>query len=157
MADRQRFELWIHCCMTVFKTVAFNHSAICPFLVDPTGLEPVTDRLWAGCSNQLSYRSKSMISFRMVAPARVELATSRVWTVRSNQLSYRAYWWRVWDSNPRPPACKAGALANWANPPMVKKTGFEPATPWSQTKCSTKLSYFSIVLYYYKIKKSFFI
>ena len=26
---------------------------------------------------------------------------------------------------------------------MVGKTGFEPATPWSQTKCSTKLSYFS--------------
>ena len=24
---------------------------------------------------------------------------------------------------------------------MVGKTGFEPATPWSQTKCSTKLSY----------------
>ena len=27
---------------------------------------------------------------------------------------------------------------------MVGKTGFEPATPWSQTKCSTKLSYFPI-------------
>ena len=26
---------------------------------------------------------------------------------------------------------------------MVEKTGFEPATPWSQTKCSTKLSHFS--------------
>ena len=26
---------------------------------------------------------------------------------------------------------------------MVGKTGFEPATPWSQTKCSTKLSYFT--------------
>ena len=25
---------------------------------------------------------------------------------------------------------------------MVGKTGFEPATPWSQTKCSTKLSHF---------------
>ena len=24
----------------------------------------------------------------------------------------------------------------------IGKTGFEPATPWSQTKCSTKLSYF---------------
>ena len=28
---------------------------------------------------------------------------------------------------------------------MVGKTGFEPATPWSQTKCSTKLSYFPII------------
>ena len=25
---------------------------------------------------------------------------------------------------------------------MVGTTGFEPATPWSQTKCSTKLSHF---------------
>ena len=27
---------------------------------------------------------------------------------------------------------------------MVGKTGFEPATPWSQTKCSTKLSHVPI-------------
>ena len=36
----------------------------------------------------------------------------------------------------------------WAKPPKylieVGKTGFEPATPWSQTKCSTKLSYFPL-------------
>ena len=25
---------------------------------------------------------------------------------------------------------------------FIGKTGFEPATPWSQTRCSTKLSYF---------------
>ena len=31
-----------------------------------------------------------------------------------------------------------------ANFTMVGKTGFEPATPWSQTKCSTKLSHFPI-------------
>ena len=30
---------------------------------------------------------------------------------------------------------------------MVEKTGFEPATPWSQTKCSTKLSYFPIKMH----------
>ena len=28
--------------------------------------------------------------------------------------------------------------------PMVGKTGFEPATSWSQTKRSTKLSYFPV-------------
>ena len=27
-------------------------------------------------------------------------------------------------------------------PLMVGKTGFEPATPWSQTRCTTKLCYF---------------
>ena len=29
---------------------------------------------------------------------------------------------------------------------MVGKTGFEPATPWSQTRCSTKLSHFPFTL-----------
>ena len=29
---------------------------------------------------------------------------------------------------------------------MVGKTGFEPATPWSQTRCSTKLNYFPIYM-----------
>lgn len=29
---------------------------------------------------------------------------------------------------------------------MVEKTGFEPATPWSQTKCTTKLCYFSLMV-----------
>ena len=27
-------------------------------------------------------------------------------------------WWRITDSNRWPPACKAGALASWANPPF---------------------------------------
>ena len=29
----------------------------------------------------------------------------------------RVAWWRITDSNRWPPACKAGALASWANPP----------------------------------------
>ena len=28
---------------------------------------------------------------------------------------------------------------------VIGKTGFEPTTPWSQTKCSTKLSYFPVI------------
>lgn len=50
--------------LTVFKTAPFNRTwVIAPilvlliFVVDPAGLEPATYRLWAGCSNQLSYRS----------------------------------------------------------------------------------------------------
>ena len=34
---------------------------------------------------------------------------------------------------------------------LIGKTGFEPATPWSQTKYSTKLSYFPMIQK--KIKK----
>jgi hypothetical protein len=35
--------------------------------------------------------------------------------LRSFGRSFR--WWRISDSNRWPPACKAGALASWANPP----------------------------------------
>ena len=32
--------------------------------------------------------------------------------------TYRtSFWWRIRESNPWPSACKADALANWANPP----------------------------------------
>ena len=30
--------------------------------------------------------------------------------------------WRITDSNRWPPACKAGALANWANPPRDRES-----------------------------------
>ena len=53
-------------------------------MVDPVGLEPTTDRLWAGSSNQLSYGSA------MVAAEGVEPTTFRVWTERSSHLSYTA-------------------------------------------------------------------
>ncbi len=49
---------------------------------------------------------------------------------------WRNYWqenpdknlWRIRDSNPWPPACKAGALASWANSPVVVPRGVEPRT-----------------------------
>ena len=34
-----------------------------------------------------------------------------------NRVRVRTVWWRIRDSNPRPPACDAGALTSWANPP----------------------------------------
>ena len=37
--------------------------------------------------------------------------------MKSFGLSYK--WWVMRDSNPRPPACKADALANWANHPYI--------------------------------------
>ena len=33
-----------------------------------------------------------------------------------------------------------------SQPDIIGKTGFEPATPWSQTRCSTKLSYFPLMI-----------
>ena len=65
-------------------SAGLGYSSVKWKLVDPVGLEPTTDRLWAGSSNQLSYGSK------MVAVGGFEPSTSRVWTVRSSQLSYTA-------------------------------------------------------------------
>ena len=43
-------------------------------------------------------------------------------------------------------AWKAKVIAIIRHPQMVGKTGFEPATSWSQTRRSTKLSYFPKIL-----------
>ena len=34
------------------------------------------------------------------------------------------WWWSWWDSNPRPPECKSGALINWATTPEPKPVYF---------------------------------
>ena len=51
------------------------------------------------------------------SPARMVVAPARPVISRNGPLTRRAltrtlWWWRRWDSNPRPPACKAGALAS---------------------------------------------
>jgi hypothetical protein len=58
----------------------------------------------------------------------------------SNERAFRRYlylfadlkvssnkWWRISESNRWPPACKAGALASWANPPIF----CSPARIWT--------------------------
>ena len=44
------------------------------------------------------------------------LRTSWLWYFGTLSLWYFS-WWRIRESNPWPSACKADALANWANPP----------------------------------------
>ena len=47
----------------------------------------------------------------------LEPSTSRLSAECSNQLSYQpSFWWRLRESNPWPPACKAGALPAELNP-----------------------------------------
>ncbi len=49
---------------------------------------------------------------------------------------------------PTLPAWKAGVLPlNYTRIIMVGMTRFEHATPWSQTRCSTKLSYIPKIKY----------
>ena len=56
-------------------------------------------------------------------------------------------WWSNGDSNPGPPACKAGALANWAIAPyrlfekyLVGDEGLEPPTSSLSVTRSNQLS-----------------
>ena len=66
-------------------------------LVGSSGLEPPTSRLSGARSNHLSYEPISYLSVYLVSLAFFLFRTF----VR---------WWRWWDSNPWPPACRAGAL-----------------------------------------------
>ena len=61
----------------------------------------------------------------MVGPSGLEPPTSCLSGTRSNLLSYEpmwlvcsshTWWWRWWDSNPWPPACRAGALPTELHP-----------------------------------------
>ena len=56
------------------------------------------------------------ILHHMVGQNGLEPSTSRLSVVCSSQLSYWPMWWRLRESNPWPPACKAGALPAELNP-----------------------------------------
>ena len=109
--------------------------------MDPAGLEPATVRLWAGCSNQLSYGS---IKILMVAVEGFEPPTFRVWTERSSQLSYTAIFHYSVDKShiikmvdpvgiePATSCVQNRRSPSWAKDPhmklrLVPKAGIEPA------------------------------
>ena len=72
--------------------------------------------------------------FLLVGPSGLEPPTSCLSGTRSNLLSYEPIrfavrhlsdlWWRWWDSNPWPPACKAGALPTELHPHERKGSFF---------------------------------
>ena len=68
----------------------------------------------------LSFKSASVNLFEVVGQNGLEPSTSRLSVVCSSQLSYWPMWWRLRESNPWPPACKAGALPAELNPQLFK-------------------------------------
>ena len=73
------------------------------------------ERLFVSFSSNLSWR---------VGPSGLEPPTSRLSGVRSNRLSYGPLsWWRWGESNPWPPACKAGALPAELHPQFLGLAG----------------------------------
>ena len=86
---------------------------ICIRLVGLSGLEPPTSRLSGARSNLLSYKP----IFSGVLPVSI-FDQIAIFNSRS-ELRLRAdvvRWWRWWDSNPWPPACRAGALPTELHP-----------------------------------------
>ena len=90
------FYFFIRFSMNIFFTEVLLSS-----VVGSSGLEPPTSRLSGARSNHLSYEPIKL--FRCIS-----------------SLSPIIYgfcrWWRWWDSNPWPPACRAGALPTELHP-----------------------------------------
>ena len=103
--DRLDLESWFDGCKWLFKII------ICSQLVRKTK------------KKALAISRKCLIFG--VAGGGHDPSTSGLWIRRSNQLSYpaiivcRSSLWRQWESNPRPLACHASALAIWAMPPLL--------------------------------------
>ena len=89
-------SFWIFIIVSAFKSVFLHRFwlSVLTDLVGPSGLEPPTSCLSGTRSNHLSYEPSFLSSCTIPF-----------------QWSFRSYlWWRWWDSNPWPPACRAGAL-----------------------------------------------
>ena len=107
------------------------HTLVC--LVGPSGLEPPTSCLSGTRSNHLSYEPVSWMQnaeCRMQsAECRVQNAECRIYSVHLSWLRTLVRWWRWWDSNPWPPACRAGALPAELHPHIVA-FGSDIASQW---------------------------
>ena len=91
------FSQYTTICFVSFVYSVFNEQfrELCS-LVGPSGLEPPTSCLSGTRSNLLSYEPMWLVSdFSSLG------------------------WWRWWDSNPWPPACRAGALPAELHPHIV--------------------------------------
>ena len=96
-----------------------NISADLCLLVGPSGLEPPTSCLSGTRSNLLSYEPMWLVwcFSHLVLPFQ-EVSLVSFLFKESN-------WWRWWDSNPWPPACRAGALPTELHPHLFG-FGFSP-------------------------------
>ena len=63
----------------------------------------------------LRYPSKKMVPKTGIEPVTywLQVSCSTNWAISAQT------WWAIQDSNLWPPACKAGALTNWANRPWL--------------------------------------
>ena len=103
-------------------------AALCA-VVGLDGLEPSTSRLSGARSSHLSYRPVSHLALGSLHfPSLFSFlfsfhpVKSEKWRVKSEEVkSLRDFWWRWRDSNPWPPACRAGALPTELHPHLEIK------------------------------------
>ena len=88
-------------------------------LVGPSGLEPPTSCLSGTRSNLLSYEPLWLVCGFSHLRLRYPLL---------------ADWWRWWDSNPWPPACRAGALPAELHPQITFLFGFFASLPFFELR-----------------------
>ena len=90
-------------------------------LVGSSGLEPPTSRLSGARSNHLSYEPIQFLSVYLVH-SHLFLFASRLSSKAFCAWPRRlAAWWRWWESNPWPPACRAGALPAELHPHWISE------------------------------------
>ena len=97
--------------------------------------------------------SRNFDFHHMVGQNGLEPSTSRLSVVCSSQLSYWPMWWRLRESNPWPPACKAGALPAELNPhirfwvtPFQGPQNRTISNQLVSVTCSERLSSFDVTL-----------
>ena len=101
-------------------------------LLGSSGLEPPTSRLSGARSNQLSYEPTDSVRFQarilfswtvMFSPGAfvccILVRQPAAFTACPRSRLSGLPDWRWWDSNPWPPACRAGALPTELHPHMV--------------------------------------
>ena len=104
---------------------------LCFSLVGPSGLEPPTSCLSGTRSNHLSYepsfgegpvailRRYLAVSFPLPRPFCRSRFDKTCGFFNLLWLRILMRWWRWWDSNPWPPACRAGALPAELHPHIL--------------------------------------
>ena len=89
------------------------------FFLGSSGLEPPTSRLSGARSNQLSYEPLSHTLFRRLRTSFPSVGCLRLQLHLVVDCLSGPPDWRWWDSNPWPPACRAGALPTELHPHLV--------------------------------------
>ena len=89
------------------------------FFLGSSGLEPPTSRLSGARSNQLSYEPLSHTLFRRLRTSFPSVGCLRLQLHLGVDCLSGPPDWRWWDSNPWPPACRAGALPTELHPHLV--------------------------------------